>query len=54
MTPRAVEEKKSNNRTEEEAFDFADTSDLCDFGYVLAPPVDSPAPAQQTNTQPSK
>jgi len=37
MTP--VEEKKSSKRTEE-SFDFAETSDLCDFGYVLAGPAD--------------
>jgi hypothetical protein len=52
MTPRAIEEAKSNKRTDE-SFDFPETSDMCDFGYVLAAPADSPAP-QQTNTQSSK
>jgi hypothetical protein len=53
MTPRAIEETKSNKRTDE-AFDFPETSDMCDFGYVLASPADSPARPQQTDTQPSK
>jgi len=54
MTPRAIEEAKSNKRTDE-SFDFPETSDMCDFGYVLAVPGDnSVAPQQQTNTQSSK
>ena len=53
MTPRAVEQKSSNKRTED-SFDFPDTSDLCDFGYVLAVPADSPVSPSQTNTQPAK
>ena len=53
MTPRAIEEKKSKKRTDE-TFDFPETSDMCDFGYVLAGPADSPASPQPTNTQPSK
>ena len=53
MTPLAIEETKSNKRTDE-SFDFPETSDMCDFGYVLAAPVDSPATPQQTNTLPSK
>jgi hypothetical protein len=52
MTPRAVEETKSNKRTDE-TFDFPDSSDMCDFGYVLVP-VDSSGAPQQTKTQPSK
>ena len=52
MTPRALEEAQSNKRTDE-SFDFPETSDMCDFGYVLAAPVDSPAAPQQTNAQPS-
>ena len=53
MTPRAIEETKSNKRTDD-TFDFPETSDMCDFGYVLADPADSPASPQQTNTLPSK
>ena len=54
MTPHAIEETKSNKRTDD-SFDFPETSDMCDFGYVLAIPVDdSPAAPQQTHTQPSK
>ena len=53
MTPRAIEEAKSNKRTDE-SFDFPDTSDMCDFGYVLAAPVDNPAVPAQTSTQSSK
>jgi hypothetical protein len=53
MTPRAIEETKSNKRSDE-AFDFPESSDMCDFGYVLAVPVDSPAVPQQANSQPSK
>jgi hypothetical protein len=53
MTPRAVEQKSSNKRTEE-TFDFPDTSDLCDFGYVLSGPADAPVSSSQTNTQPAK
>jgi len=53
MTPRAAEQKSSNQRTED-SFDFPDTSDLCDFGYVLAAPAESPASPSQTNTQPAK
>ncbi len=52
MTPRAVEEAKSNKRTDE-VFDFPETSDLCDFGYVLAVPV-VPAAPQQTVPQPAE
>lgn len=52
MTPRAVDETKPNKRADE-VFDFPETSDMCDFGYVLAVPV-SPAAAQQTATQPAK
>jgi hypothetical protein len=53
MTPRAREEAKSNKRTDE-SFDFPETSDMCDFGYVLAIPVDNPTAPQQTRTQSSK
>ncbi len=53
MTPRAVEQKPSNKRTED-SFDFPDTSDLCDFGYVLAVPADGSVSPSQTNTQPTK
>ena len=53
MTPRAIEEAKSNKRTDE-SFDFPDTSDMCDFGYVLAAPVDSPVAPTQTSPQASK
>ena len=53
MTPRAIEEAKSNKRTDE-AFDVPETSDMCDFGYVLAAPVDSAAAPAQTSTQSSK
>ena len=53
MTPRAVEEKATDKRIEE-TFDFAETSDLCDFGYVLAVPADSPASPRQPNTQAPK
>ena len=52
MIPRAIEEMTSNKRTDE-TFDFPDTSDMCDFGYVLVP-VDAPATPRQTNTQSSK
>jgi hypothetical protein len=52
MTPRAIEEKTSKKRTEE-VYDFPETSDLCDFGYVLAVPV-VPAAPQQTVTQPAE
>ena len=53
MTPRAIEEAKSNKRTDE-SFDFPETSDMCDFGYVLAAPVDNSVAPQQTTTQSSK
>ena len=53
MTPRAIEEAKSNKRADD-SFDFPDTSDMCDFGYVLAIPVENPAATQQANTQSSK
>ena len=45
MTPRAIEETKSNKRTDE-SFDFPETSDMCDFGYVLAAPADSAGSAR--------
>jgi hypothetical protein len=53
MNPRAIEDMKSNKRTDE-TFDFPETSDMCDFGYVLAVPVDNPTAPQQSNTQSSK
>jgi hypothetical protein len=53
MTPRAIEDTKSNKRTDD-TFDFPETSDMCDFGYVLAVPVDSPTTPAQTNTQHAK
>ena len=53
MTPRATDDKKTN-KASEEVFDFAETSDLCDFGYELARPANGPAAPQQTRTQPSK
>ena len=52
MTPRATQETKTNTRVDEE-FDFPETSDMCDFGYVLAVPV-PPAAAQQSVTQPAE
>ena len=51
MTPRAIEDDKSNKRADE-SFDFPETSDMCDFGYVLVS--DSSGIARQTNTQTSK
>jgi len=53
MPPRAIEDTKSNKRTDE-SFDFPETSDMCDFGYVLATPADAAASAPQTNAQSSK
>jgi hypothetical protein len=53
MTPRAIEEAKSKKGTDE-AFDFPETSDMCDFGYELAIPSDSPASPPQTATQTPK
>jgi hypothetical protein len=53
MTPRAIEVAKSNQRTDE-TFDFPETSDMCDFGYVLAMPADSPATPSPTNAQSTK
>ncbi len=53
MTPRAIEDTKSNKRTDE-SFDFPETSDMCDFGYVLARPSDTAAAAPQTSAQSSK
>jgi len=53
MTPRAIEDTKSNKRTDE-SFDFPETSDMCDFGYVLATPPDSAAASRQTTAQSSK
>jgi hypothetical protein len=53
MTPRAIEEAKSNQRTDD-SFDFPETSDMCDFGYVLAMPADNATALQQTNTQAAK
>jgi hypothetical protein len=50
MTPRAMEDTKSNKRTDD-SFDFPETSDMCDFGYVLAIPADNATAPQQTNTQ---
>lgn len=52
MTSRAIEEKKPKKRTDE-ASDFPETSDFCDFGYVLAGSADSPAVPQSTQTKPS-
>ena len=52
MTPRAIEDEKSNKRTDD-SFDFPETSDMCDFGYVLAVPV-VPAAPQQTVAQPAE
>ena len=53
MTPRAIEEAKSSKRTDD-SFDFPETSDMCDFGYVLAIPADNATTPAQTSTQPSK
>jgi hypothetical protein len=46
MTPRAIEDATSNKRTDE-SFDFPETSDMCDFGYVLATPPDTGAASSQ-------
>ena len=53
MSSRAVEEKKPNKRTEE-IFDFPETSDFCDFGYVLAGGRDAPAAPQKPHVQPAE
>jgi hypothetical protein len=53
MTPRAIDEVKSNKR-KDESFDFPETSDMCDFGYVLAAPADAAASSTQTDTQSAK
>ena len=53
MTPRAIEDTKSNQRADE-SFDFPETSDMCDFGYVLIRPSDAAAASPQTNAQSSK
>jgi hypothetical protein len=52
MTPRATEKKKANQQSDE-VFDFPETSDMCDFGFVLAVPT-SPAASKQTATQPAE
>ena len=53
MSSRVIEEKKPNKRTEE-TFDFPETSDFCDFGYVLAKRSDAPAAPQQPHVQPAE
>jgi hypothetical protein len=53
MSSRTNEEKKSN-KLSEEVFDFAETSDMCDFGYVLAGRTDIPSAPQPAHTNPSK
>jgi hypothetical protein len=53
MSSRTSDEKKPN-KLSEEVFDFAETSDMCDFGYVLAGPADSPSTPQPAHTKPSK
>ena len=53
MSSRTSEEKKPNALTEE-AFDFAETSDMCDFGFVLAGRSDSPTTPQPAPAKPSK
>ncbi len=53
MTPRAIEDTKSDKRTDE-SFDFPETSDMCDFGYALSTPADTAAVSPLTNPQTSK
>jgi hypothetical protein len=53
MSSRSSEEKKPSKLTED-GFDFAETSDLCDFGYVLAGSDDRPSTTQPANAKPSK
>jgi hypothetical protein len=53
MSSRTSEEKKPSKLTED-AFDFAETSDFCDFGYVLAGQADHPSTPQPAHTKPSK
>ena len=48
MTPRAIDEKTTDKRTDE-PFDFPETSDMCDFGYALVvPEAVQPTPAQSS------
>jgi hypothetical protein len=53
MSSRTSEEKKPN-KLSEEAFDFAETSDMCDFGYVLAGRAESTSAPQPAHAKPSK
>jgi hypothetical protein len=53
MSSRTSEEKKPS-KLSEEAFDFAETSDMCDFGYVLAGRAESASAPQPSHSKPSQ
>ena len=53
MSSRAMEEKKLAKRSEE-GFDFPETSDMCDFGYVLAGRAETPSVPPKAHSQSSK
>jgi hypothetical protein len=53
MSSRAMEDTKSNKQLEE-AFDFPETSDMCDFGYVLAGRAETPSVPPKAHSQSAK
>jgi len=46
-------EVKTSEKASEEEFDFAETSDLCDFGYVLVQPIDQPVSREPSRKNPA-
>jgi len=46
-------EVKTSEKASEEEFDFAETSDLCDFGYVLVQPNDQPVSREPSRKNPA-
>jgi len=53
MAGPVIEDVKTSRKPADEDFDFAETSDLCDFGYVLAANLDHSTTGEPVDKHPA-
>jgi hypothetical protein len=53
MAGPVIQDVKSVQKPADDEFDFADTSDLCDFGYVLVDNLDHPITREPVDKHPA-
>jgi hypothetical protein len=53
MSRPAVDDIQASEKKTEEVYDFAETSDICDFGYVLVAQIECPTTREPLRKHPA-